>query len=42
MAKAKHKNKVLIKKLQDGNEEFKGSIARLKTQDEIWETIERK
>ncbi len=46
------KNKMLIKKLQDGNEELKGSIAWLKSQDEglqnlkqkaeIWETTKRK
>jgi hypothetical protein len=46
------KIQVLIKKLQDENEEFKGSISWLKSQDEelqnlrqkatIWETIERK
>ncbi len=51
-AEAKQKIKVFIKKLQDENEEFKGSIAQLKSQDKklqdlrqkaiIWETIERK
>ncbi len=50
--KVKHKIKVLIKKLQDENEELKGSTTRLKSQDEelqdlrqkaeIWQTIERK
>ncbi len=30
MAKAEKKNKVLIKKLQDENEELKGSITTLK------------
>ncbi len=50
--KTKQKNKMLIKKLQDENEEFKGSITQLKSQDEkmqslkqkggIQETIERK
>jgi bacterioferritin (cytochrome b1) len=49
---AKQKNQVLIKKMQDENEELKGSTTRLKSQDEklqnlrqkveIWETIERK
>jgi len=29
-AEVKQKNKVLIKKLQDENEKFKGSIAQLK------------
>ncbi len=33
-AKAKHKIKMFIKKLQDKNEEFKGSTTRLKPQDE--------
>jgi len=52
MVEAKQKNKVLIKKLQDENEEFKDSTTWLKSQDEklqdskqnakIWETIERK
>jgi Txe/YoeB family toxin of Txe-Axe toxin-antitoxin module len=32
--KVKHKIKVLIKKLQDENEELKGSTTRLKSQDE--------
>ncbi len=51
-AKAKQKNKVVIKKLQDENEQHKGSTTRLKLQDEklqnlrlkakIWETIKRK
>jgi len=51
-AKAKQKNKVLIKKLHDENEEIKGSTTRLKSHDEewknlrqkvkIWETMERK
>ncbi len=45
------KNKLFIKKLKDDNEELKGSIAQLKTQDElqnlkqkanIWETTKRK
>ncbi len=46
------KIKMFIKKLQNENEEFKGSATRLKSQDEeqqdlkqkarIWETIERK
>ncbi len=46
------KNKVFIKKLQDENEELKGSTKQLKSQDEelqnlkqkagIWETIEKK
>ncbi len=50
--KIEQKNKVFIKKLQDGNEELKGSTTWLKTQDEelqnskqkaeIQETIERK
>ncbi len=49
---AKQKSKVFIKKLQDENEEFKGSTTRLKLQDEklqnlrqkveIWETTRRK
>ncbi len=52
MAQAEQKNKVFIKKLQDENEELKGSTTRLKLQDEelhdsrqkaeIWESIERK
>jgi ATP-dependent Zn protease len=33
-AEVKHKNKMLIKKLQDENEEFKGSTTWLKLQDE--------
>ncbi len=51
-AKAKQKIKVLIKKLQDQNEELKGNITQLKSQDEelqdlkqkveIWETTKRK
>jgi len=46
------KNKILIKKLQDENEELKGSTTFLKSQDEelrnlwqkdeIWETTKRK
>ncbi len=50
--KVEQKNKVFIKKLQDENEELKGSTTRLKSQDEellnlkqkveIWETTERK
>ncbi len=52
MAKAEQKNKVFIKKLQDDNDEFKGSTTPLKFQDEklynsrqkveIWETTWRK
>jgi len=52
MAQAEQKNKVFIKKLQDENEELKGSTTWLKLQDEelhdsrqkaeIWESIERK
>ncbi len=52
MVEAKQKNKILIKKLQDDNEELKGSTSLLKSQYEelynlkekvkIWETIERK
>jgi len=53
MAKVEQKIiKVFIKKLQDKNEEFKGSTPRLNSQDEellnlkqkveIWQTIERK
>ncbi len=34
MAQAEQKNKVFIKKLQDENEELKGSTTRLKLQDE--------
>ncbi len=51
-AEGKQKIKVFIEKRQDDNEEFKGSITWLKSQDEklhdlkqkteIWETIERK
>ncbi len=51
-AKVELKNKVFIKKLQNENEELKGSIAQLKSQDEkmknlrqkveIWETGEKK
>jgi hypothetical protein len=51
-AKAEQKNKVLIQKLQDDNEELKGSTTWLKLQDEklqnlrqkveIWETTKRK
>jgi hypothetical protein len=33
-AKAEQKNKILIKKLHDENEEFKGSTPWLKSQDE--------
>ncbi len=48
--KAKQKIKMLIKKLQDQNEELKGSTTQLKSQDvqvlkqevEIWETTKRK
>ncbi len=46
------KSKVFIKKLQDENEELKGSTSQLKSQDEelqnlrykaeMWEIIERK
>ncbi len=52
MVKAEQKNKMFIKKLQDENEELKGSTTSLKLQDEelqdsrqkaeIQETIERK
>jgi hypothetical protein len=51
-AKAKQKNKVLIKKLQDENEELRGNTTWLKSHDEelqdlrqkakTWETIKRK
>ncbi len=51
-AKAKYKMKMCIKKLQDENEEFKGSTTQLKSQNEelqdlkqkakIWETRKRK
>jgi hypothetical protein len=34
MAKVEQKNKVLIKKLQDENEELKGSTTRLKSYNE--------
>ncbi len=48
--KAKHKFKMCIKKLQDQNEELKGSTTQLKSQDvqvlkqevEIWETTKKK
>ncbi len=33
-AEAKQKNKVFIKKIQDENEEFRGSTTQLKWQDE--------
>jgi hypothetical protein len=46
------KNKIIIKKIHDENEELKGSTTQLKLQDEelqnlrqkveIWETAERK
>ncbi len=52
MAEVEQKNKILIRKLQEENEELKGSTSWLKSQDEelqnlkqkaeIWETIERK
>jgi hypothetical protein len=52
MAEVEQKIKVFIKKLQDENEELKGSTTWLKAQDEelqdlrkkveIWKTIERK
>ncbi len=52
MAKAKQNIKVFIKKLQDYNEELKGSRTQLKSQDEelqdlkqkveIWETTKKK
>ncbi len=51
-AKVKQNIKVLIKKLKDENEKFKGSMTRLKSHDEesqdlrskaeIWETTKRK
>ncbi len=51
-AKVEHKIKIFIKKLQDENEEFKGSTTQLKSQDDelqdlrlkfkIWETTKRK
>ncbi len=52
MVEVEQKIKVLIKKLQDENEELKGSTTWLKSQEEelqdltqkakIWETIEKK
>ncbi len=51
-AEAEHKVKMILKKLQDENEELKGSITQLRSQDEklqdlrqkykFWETTERK
>jgi uncharacterized protein (DUF3084 family) len=51
-AKAEHKNKMLIKKLHDENEELQGSTTWLKSQDEklqnlkqkveVWDTTKRK
>ncbi len=52
MGEDEQNNKMFIQKLQDENEEFKGSTTRLKLQDEklqnlrlkveIWEIVERK
>jgi hypothetical protein len=41
-AEVEQKNKVFIKKLQDENEELKGSIARLKLQDEKLQNLRQK
>ncbi len=42
MVKVKQKIKVLIKKLQDENEELKGSTTRLKSQDEELQDLRQK
>jgi hypothetical protein len=42
MAEAEQKNKVLIKKLQDENEELKGSTTWLKLQDEELQNLRQK
>ncbi len=52
MVEVEQNNNIFIRKLQEENEELKGSTSQLKSQDEelqnlkqkveIWETIERK
>ncbi len=41
-AKVEQKLEVFIKKLQDENEELKGSTTRLKSQDEIFQDLNQK
>jgi hypothetical protein len=36
MIEVEYNNKIIIKKLQDENEELKGSIARMKSQDSYY------
>jgi len=42
MAEVEHKIKMFFKKLQDENEELKGSITRLKLQDEKLQDLKKK